>query len=502
MRVKNLMRNSFFGMFGQVVLIGFGFVCQRVLNMKLGEALVGLNSVISNILSILSVTELGIATAVVFNLYRALAAQDEQEIAGLMNLYRKAYYVFAAVITALGLGIMPFLQLFLKENPFTPEYVRLVYFLWLARTVVAYLLSYRRSILIADQQEYVVSIASLLANVLDYSVIILIVNYTGDFVLPLALNIVIDSVCNVWISAYVDRKYPFLRRLRKEPLDKKLRIKVFDNVKNIFASHLADKLLVATDNVIISSFISVAFAGLYNNYCLITNALTNIARALSNAIQPSVGTMFVEDHKQGGQLLRVVTFLFFLFASSTACAVYTVINPFVRDVWLGDSYLMELSVVALYVINYFLLILSLPVAMVMGVTGLFDRERNIALISAACNMLLSIGLVRVCGIYGVLLGTLVAYVMQVSYRVHVFHHIYLGVSMRVYVMDLLQYLALGFGESVLVSRLAEQIYQPGSIVRFLMVAVLAAGLPLALNLVLYAKSWRMRSIFSLFRHKN
>ena len=206
MRVKNLMRNSFFGMFGQVVLIGFGFVCQRVLNMKLGEALVGLNSVISNILSILSVTELGIATAVVFNLYRALAAQDEQEIAGLMNLYRKAYYVFAAVITALGLGIMPFLQLFLKENPFTPEYVRLVYFLWLARTVVAYLLSYRRSILIADQQEYVVSIASLLANVLDYSVIILIVNDTGDFVLPLALNILIDSVCNVWISAYVDRK--------------------------------------------------------------------------------------------------------------------------------------------------------------------------------------------------------------------------------------------------------------------------------------------------------
>lgn len=502
MRVKNLMRNSFFGMLGQVVLIGFGFVCQRVLNMKLGEALVGLNSVISNILSILSVTELGIATAVVYNLYRALAAQDEREIAGLMNLYRRAYYVFAAVISALGLGMMPFLPLFLKENPFTPQYVRIVYVLWLARTVAAYLLSYRRSILIADQQEYIVSIASLLANVLDYSVIILIVNHTGDFILPLALNILIDSVSNVWISAYVDRKYPFLRKMRKEPLAKKLSGKVFSNVKNIFASHLADKLLVATDNVIISSFISVAYAGLYNNYCLITNALTNIARALSGAIQPSVGTMFVEDHRQGGELLRIVTFLFFLFASSTACAVYVVINPFVRDVWLGRSYLLDISVVGLYALNYFLLVLSFPITMVMGVTGLFDKERNIALISAACNMLLSIGLVRVCGIYGVLLGTLAAYIIQVSYRIYVFHHIYLNTSMRVYVSDLLQYLVLGPGETALVCAFAEQIYRPGDPARFFMLAVFAAGLPAVINLALYSRSWRLRSIFRLFGHKN
>ena len=63
MRVKNLMRNSFFSVFSQIVLIGFGFVSNRVLNLRLGEALVGLNGVVSNIISILSVSELGIATA-------------------------------------------------------------------------------------------------------------------------------------------------------------------------------------------------------------------------------------------------------------------------------------------------------------------------------------------------------------------------------------------------------------------------------------------------------
>lgn len=501
MRVKNLMRNSLFGMLGQALLIGFGFVCQRVLNMKLGEALVGLNSVISNILAILSVSELGIATAVVYNLYHALAMHDEQEIAGLMNLYRKAYYVFATVIMLLGLGVLPFLQLFLRENPFTLGYVRVVYLLWLIRTVAAYLLSYRRSILIADQQEYIVSIASLIANVFDYSVIIVMVQITGDFIVPLALNIVFDSISNLWISWYVDRKYPFLRKLRKIPLDLGLRRKVFHNVKNIFASHLADKLLVATDNVIISSFISVAFVGLYNNYCLITNALTNITRALANAIQPSMGTLFVKDHKQGGQLLRLVTFIFFLIAVSTGCAVFTVIQPFVRDVWLDGSYLLSQNTVAACVVNYFLLLLSLPLTMVMGVTGLFEKERNIALLSATCNMLLSLGLVKVCGIYGVLLGTFVAYILQMSYRTYVFHRIYLASPMRSYVLDLMQYLMLGCVEVLLVYLLKDMIYGAGGLARLCLLAVFAAGLPFVINVVLFCRSWRLRSIVTLFQNK-
>lgn len=499
MHTKNLMRNSFYGMLGQAVLIGFGFVCQRVLNMRLGEALVGLNSVISNILAILSVSELGIATAVVYNLYHALAAQDEQQIAGLMNLYRRAYYVFAAVITLLGLAVMPFLPHFLKKNPFSMSYVHVIYLLWLARTVAAYLLSYQRSILIADQQEYIVSIAVLLANVLDYSVIIVLVYVTGDFVLPLALNIVIDTVSNLWIRAYVNRRYPYLKALRHAKTDTALRGQVFHNVKNIFASHLADKLLVATDNVIISSFISVAFVGLYNNYSLVLNALTNITRALANAVQPSIGTLFVRDHRQGGELLRGMTFFFFLIAASGGCAVYHVIGPFVSDVWLNADYLLPATVVTACVINFVVLLLCLPVTVMMGVTGLFDRERNIAIASALCNMVLSLGLVGKYGIYGVLAGTLAAYVLQLVCRSFVFHHDYLEQPMARYVRDLTEYLVLTAAEILAVKKLAGAVYGDGGWLRLLLLAVVAAGLPLGINLLLYHRSSRMKGILSLLR---
>ena len=107
MRIKNIFRNSFFSLLSQFILIFVGFFSQRVMNLTMGEALIGMNSVISNIIAILSVSELGIASAIVFHLYDALAQQDEEKIASLMNLYRRAYYIFAAAITAMGLCILP-----------------------------------------------------------------------------------------------------------------------------------------------------------------------------------------------------------------------------------------------------------------------------------------------------------------------------------------------------------------------------------------------------------
>lgn len=502
MRVKNLMRNSFFGVFSQIVLIGFGFVSNRVLNLQLGEALVGLNGVISNIISVLSVSELGVATAIVYNLYQALAREDEQEVAGLMNLYRKAYYVFAALITALGLAVLPFLQFFLKDNPFTPGYVRTIYLLWLFRTVLSYLLSYRRSLLIADQQEYVVSIAALLANAVNYSVVIGIVSLTENYVLALGINVLVEAAGNLWISCYVNRRYPFLKSARRQKVEPAVRKSVFGNIKNIFVVRLSNKLLTATDSVIISSFIGVAFAGLYSNYCLITGALLNIAVTLSNSLQPGVGTMLAaKEDAQGERMLRISTFLFFLLAASAGCGVYAAANPFVRDLWLGGRYVLDLSVVGVCVVNFFLIVISLPIGMVMGVTGLFDKERNIAIISAAFNMLLSLGLVKQWGIYGVLAGTFTAYLIQMCYRIYVFYHVYLGRDMGGYVMELLQYLLLGAAELWLLHAIAAPVYGTGGIFRFLLLGLVSAGLPLALNLLLFCRSERLRSIFLMLHHR-
>ena len=81
MKIKSLFKNSFFSLLSQLVLLLFGFLSQRAMNLYIGTELVGMNGVISNVIAMLSVTELGISTAIVYHLYSAIVHQDDKEIA-------------------------------------------------------------------------------------------------------------------------------------------------------------------------------------------------------------------------------------------------------------------------------------------------------------------------------------------------------------------------------------------------------------------------------------
>lgn len=498
MQLKNAVKNSFFGVLGQIVLIIAGFFCQRAMNLLMGAELVGMNGVISNIIAILSVSELGIATAVVYNLYSAIFRQDENEMAALMNLYRKAYSLFALVILVLGFLALPFVHLLIKETAFSPGYIRLVFVMWLVRTALSYLLSYKRSMLIADQKEYVVSIVTLIVNVLNYSSTILILELTRNYVLALGTNIAIEVVSNLWITVYVNRKYPFLIRLRKEPMNKDIVGKVLDNIKNIFVIRLFSKLLLSTDNLIISRFINTLTAGLYNNYCLVTQSLINIMVSLAGALKPTLGHLFLqEDKEKDAQVLRQISFLFFMIVSVASVCIFCLITPFVGDFWLNERYLMGMGFVAASVAQFFFTAMGLPLEAVMSVTGLFETERKVSIAVSVVNLAVSLLLVKRLGIIGVLFGTIAAYLVQIACRMIIFFRKYVGISPLFYLFDLLQYAFLTCAEIAVMYWAAMHIYQKESFWYFLLMAAVCAGGTVLLNLLLYAKTRRMKDVLAL-----
>lgn len=500
MRLRNVFRNSFFGLMSQFVLIIMGFFSQRVMNLIMGEALVGMNSVISNIIGILSVSELGIASAIVFHLYRALAVQNQEEISALMNLYRRAYYIFAFVIIVAGLCVMPFIHIFLRENNFSLSYIRLIYVLWLARTALTYLFSYKRSILIADQREYIVSIVTLLINLLNYGCIIVIVLFWQNYQLALFLNIVVEVLLNIWIIRYVNKRYPFLKRYRRKPLEKGLMVTIFGDVKNIFISRLSSKLLVSTDNLIISSFISVVTTGLYANYSLIMQSVTNVMLALASAVQPTTGNLFTEhDQNKNHQVLRQIGFVFFCLAAFCSASLMSLTSIFVTDFWLTESHRLSVEIVICCVANTYLFIMNLPTSIVMTVSGMFDKERNISVLYAAVNLVFSLILVKPLGVVGVLVGTFVSYLVQIVFRIHFFFSDYLCRSSARYVTDMVQYGVLAILETILTYGVVRIVYQSGGVMRFIMAIIICMCIPNLINMMIFMKSWRMQSIFQMIK---
>ena len=488
-------------MLAQIILIAIGFCSQRVVNYRMGEELVGMNSVISNIIALLSVSELGISTAIVFHLYRAMAEQNERRIAELMNLFRWAYCVFAGVISLFGLAVLPFVHVFLKVQRYSVGYIRVLFFLWMLRTVLSYLLSYKRSVLIADQKEYIASIAALFANAMNYLLIIFIVSRFGNYLAAMACGIGADACTNLWLIRYVNRRYPFLKTLSDLRPPVEMVKTVVKDLKNIFVSKVSEKILISTDSLIISAFVSVAMVGLYSNYTMISQSLINIVTALSLAIQPTIGHMFLDkDMGKDYKVFRQISFIFFLIASFASVSLLALMTPFVADVWLGQSFGLPQGIILCTALNFFLYTLGLPLEMMMGVTGLFRKERNLSIAVALVNLVISISLAGPLGVMGVLIGTTASYLVRMVYRIHVLFRLYMKQKVLPIVWDTILFVAVTGLEAAAVLWLKGQFYTSGTAAQFLLLMAVCVLVPNGCNVLLFCKSRRAASILEMAKN--
>ncbi len=500
MRVKNVAKNSFFSVFSQIMIIIAGFFSQRVINLRLGKELVGMNGVISNVIGVFSVSELGLSTVVVYHLYRALALDDKEQIASLMNLYRRAYYIISAVIGLLGILALPLILLPKSNRSFSTGFICLVYLLWLFRTIFGYLLSYKRSILIADQREYLSSLATMAISVFNYLSVILIVECTGNYPLALGCGIVFEMVVNFGLGIYADRQYPFLKDYRKKPVPKALIDKIFGDIRNIFVTRISNKLLGSTDNLILYGFVDLALVGLYGNYCLITQSINNIFQALSNALQPTMGHLAVEQDKERDlKMLRVMSFLFFLIASVALAGVAVVATPFVTDLWLGEGHDLPKDTVWICGLNLLLQIMAMPVTIFLNVSGLFHLEKRISMTAAVGNLLVSFILVILIGINGVLLGTTCAYLIQVFGKIYYYFRAHLEMPPLKFGLSVLGFMAAAILEALLSGYLVNLFYTGGNLFLLLTGILVCVAVPCVLNLLIFGRTKIFRDLLEVVR---
>ena len=289
----------------------------------------------------------------------------------------------------------------------------------------------------------------------SYLAIILLVTWEQNYLLALGIGTVTEVVLNIWISWYVEQKYPFLRQRRKEKSTSSLTKRIVRDLKSLFISRISEKMLYCTDNLIISGFIGVGTVGRYANYCMITQAISNILTILANTIQPTVGDYFTEKNRQRNyEILRQLTFGFFCIASVVSVGLFSLITPFVRDIWLGPSYELGWGITVFCIVVLLVRIMGLPLSLVMGVTGLFEKEKNVGASSALLNLIVSLALVKPYGMAGVLLGTLLSYLLQILYRYIIYFRDFLempGEALR-YAQDIGEYLAVIAGEVLLMQK--------------------------------------------------
>lgn len=152
-RVRQAGKNIFFGYLSNFIILIMGLLQRTVFIMVLDETLLGVNGLYTEILSMLSLAELGIGSALNYSLYKPVAENNQEKIKSYMRLYKKAYLAIAGVITVIGLALTPFLPWLIKEsNGISAQDLTVYYLIFLFNTVSTYFVAYKYSLANTQQR--------------------------------------------------------------------------------------------------------------------------------------------------------------------------------------------------------------------------------------------------------------------------------------------------------------------------------------------------------------
>ena len=233
MRTKNVIRNIGINILTQIVITVLGFLSRKVFIDNLGTEYLGINGLLSNVISMLSLVEGGIGTSIIFNLYKPLADDDRPRIIALVQLYKKLYGILAIVILFLSICLYPFLGSLMRDYTGVP-YLTLIYFIFVAKNMISYLNAHRWSLINADQKGYVLARYNLIFNIVTTLSKIAILYYTKNYVLYLLIEAGIFVVQNIWNGRIVNNKYPYINTREKYYVEKQVKENLITNVKAIF----------------------------------------------------------------------------------------------------------------------------------------------------------------------------------------------------------------------------------------------------------------------------
>ena len=411
-RTKNSLRNLVTGIGSNLLLTVIRFVCRTVLISTLGSAYLGINGLFSDILSMLSLTELGLDVAMNYKLYKPLAENDMPRIRALMHFYKYAYIIVGSAILVLGAILIPFLPTLIKDYDsitalgLSPV---VIFLLFLSQSASSYLFfASKNAILKANQEEYILSVIGFVSQfILNIAQIVTLVLFK-NFLIYIALSIGFSVLSNFLIALVAQKKYPEAFKKSSDRLSKDEIKDLFKDLGGAFIYKVNNTVLRGTDNLIISSFIGLTVVGFYSNYLLLFTTITVILDRFFGAFRASLGNLYAKESiEKRYAFFEISNFLAALLYGTAGVGVAVCMDELLVA-WIGTEYVIPQPLAIMIGAQLITLGIKTSLGQIRYVTGAYRQVWYRPLISIVINLAVSLVMVNLIGIYGVVLGTLCA----------------------------------------------------------------------------------------------
>lgn len=409
MRFKNAMKNSFMIMFTQVILIFVSLTTRKVFIATLGISYLGFDGLFANIIGVLTIADLGLVQAMYFSLYKPIHDEDYDKVNHLINFYKKIFYVIGTGLIIVSFFIVPFLDYFITSDVLTNE-LRIIFILFSLSSFSSYFFVTKRALFFVSQRNYVTAfidfVAKLIMKILQ---IICLLNYRS-YILYIIIDFTSAFISNLIITRKANKTFNFLTN-ETGKLDETEKKNIVKDVKNVFFSKLCGVAVGCTDSLIISKFLGVASLGIVSNYTIILSTMAGLFSNVYNSVIASFAHLYNDNSVEHtyanfiltSELMNIIAIILVVGASS-------VIGDFI-PLFFGVTITVSNPVLIILILNTYLVLSTFPITSQVAVVGKFKQNIPVSLAWAISNLVISVALAPIYGLFGVYFGTFASYII-------------------------------------------------------------------------------------------
>lgn len=407
-RVHRSMMNIKVGMIFYVLSLFLAFFSRKVFLDCLGTEFIGLTGMLMNIMSFLSVAELGIGTSIVYFLYKPLQEDNHRKINEVMSMLAFLYRCIGLVIGTCGIVVSLFFPWWFGHLGTGLPLVYFAFYSFLATTVSAYVFNYKQLLVSANQRQYMVNAYFQTIAIVQSLTQILLAYYYRNLWLWVVVGLVFTAIGIIVFNIRIRQIYPWLHINLKEGRENLKRYpEVLKKTRQIFVQKIKNFILYRSDEMLVGIFVSVTQVAFYGNYTIITNKLNFLVNILSDGINAGVGNLVAEgDEKNIMKVFWELTAVRFFITGAVVFGLLLFIQPFV-SCWFGHQYRLSDLIVFLLVFNIFIFLSRGVVENYIAAHGLYS-DVWVAWTELGLNISITLCLAPFFGIVGILLGKILS----------------------------------------------------------------------------------------------
>jgi len=410
-RTKRSTFNIIYGFINKIITVLMPFILRTVLIKVLSESYLGLSSLFTSILQVLSLAELGLGSTVIFAMYKPVEENDIPTICAYLYFYRRFFHIIGLIMLAIGLAIMPFIGFFIKGTYPADINLYILYAIYLFNTVIGYFcVAYKCAIFSAYQRNDIISNISTIITFIQYViqiiVLILFKNYYAYIIfMPLA-TLANNMMCGV----IAKRKYPNL--VCYGELTQNQKSILFSKVKGMIGHKIGGVVVNSLDTIVVSAFLGLTTTAIYGNYYYIIAALNGFVNVVYVAILASVGSFIVtaksKDEIYG--LFKKVHFLFLWIVGLFTVCLFCLYQHFMY-IWVGEKLMFSFGIMLVFCIYFYTWQFRMAGLLFKDAAGMWIEDFWKPYIGIIVNLVTNIILVQFIGVYGVLISTIIVMIV-------------------------------------------------------------------------------------------